>query len=166
MFSTLTQNSILYILETKDSPKLTTGTVINVSIPRPQFATFGQQMDLVVDITATVGGERREFKRIPSNQSVANFGPDAFVLADSRDAITSHISAALQNSRNIVDSVDRHKQLAAGYERLLEELDPVLKKDKEKDKAIQTLQDELREMKQMIESMAMSKGENAKTKTI
>jgi ElaB/YqjD/DUF883 family membrane-anchored ribosome-binding protein len=65
-----------------------------------------------------------------------------------------------------VDSVDRHKQLAAGYERLLEELDPVLKKDKEKDKAIQTLQDELREMKQMIESMAMSKGENAKTKTI
>lgn len=164
MFSTLTQNSILYILETKDSPKLMTGTVISVSIPRPQFATFGQQMDLVVDITATVGGERREFKRVPSNQSIANFGPDAFVLADSRDAITSHISAALQNSRNIVESVDRHKRLAVGYEQLLEELDPVLKKDKEKDKAIQSLQDELRDMKRMIESMA--KGETAKTKAV
>lgn len=164
MFSTLTQNSILYILETKDSPKLMTGTVISVSIPRPQFATFGQQMDLVVDITATVGGERREFKRVPSNQSIANFGPDAFVLADSRDAITSHISAALQNSRNIVESVDRHKRLAVGYEQLLEELDPVLKKDKEKDKAIQSLQDELRDMKRMIESMA--KGETVKTKEV
>lgn len=41
MFSNLSQNSILYILEVKDKPKLLTGTISNVSLPRPQYATFG-----------------------------------------------------------------------------------------------------------------------------
>jgi len=34
MFTNLSQNSILYILETKDEPKLLTGTVTSVSMPR------------------------------------------------------------------------------------------------------------------------------------
>lgn len=41
MFTNLSQNSILYILDTKDSPKLLSGTIINVSLPRPQYAVFG-----------------------------------------------------------------------------------------------------------------------------
>ena len=100
-----------------------------VSLPRPQYATFGQMMETVVDITATVDGEKREFKRVPSNTSIANFGPEAFVLADSKDAINSHISTALQNSKNIVDSVDKHKQLIVDYEEILEDLNPSLKAD-------------------------------------
>ena len=150
MFANLSQNSILYILEVKDKPKLLTGTVNMVSLPRPQYATFGQMMETVVDITATVDGEKREFKRVPSNTSIANFGPEAFVLADSKDAINSHISTALQNSKNIVDSVDKHKQLIIDYEEILEDLNPSLKADREKDKAIQTLQDQVSELKQML----------------
>ena len=152
MFANLSQNSILYILEVKDKPKLSTGTVNTVSLPlpRPQYATFGQMMETVVDITATVDGEKREFKRVPSNTSIANFGPESFILADSKEAMNSHISTALQNSKNIVESVNKHKQLITDYEELLEELNPNLKADREKDRAIQTLQDQVSELKQML----------------
>jgi hypothetical protein len=34
MFTNLSQNSILYILDTKDNPKLLSGTITSVSLPR------------------------------------------------------------------------------------------------------------------------------------
>jgi len=159
MFTNLSQNSILYILETKDKPKLVNGTVVNVSLPRPQFATFGQSMDSVVDIIATVDGERREFKKVPCNTSIANFGADAFILADSKEAMTAHVTAALQTSKNIVNGYDKHKELIPMYEAILEELNPVLKADKEKDRAIQDLREQVSELKQLLIDMTG----NAKT---
>lgn len=150
MFTNLRQNSILYILETKDEPKLVNGTVVNVSLPRPQFATFGQTMDSVVDIIATVDGERREFKKVPCNTSIANFGADAFILADSKEAMTAHVTAALQTSKNIVNGYDKHNALIPVYESILEELNPVLKADKEKDRAIQDLREQVSELKQLL----------------
>jgi hypothetical protein len=150
MFTNLSQNSILYILETKNEPKLVNGTVVSVSLPRPQFATFGQTMDSVVDIIATVDGERREFKKVPCNTSIANFGADAFILADSKEAMTAHVTAALQTSKNIVNGYDKHNALIPVYESILEELNPVLKADKEKDRAIQDLREQVSELKQLL----------------
>lgn len=161
MFTNLSQNSILYLLETKEEPRLVSGTVVSVSLPRPQLATFGQSLDSVVDIVATFDGERREFKKVPSNTSIANFGADAFILADSKEAMTAHVNAALQTSRNIVNGYERHSALIPKYESILEELNPVLKADKEKDKAIQNLRDQVSELKQLILDMS-GKG-NAKT---
>lgn len=154
MFTNLSQNSILYILETKDEPKLISGTVLSVSVPRPQLATFGQTMDTVVDIAATVDGERREFKKVPCMSSIANFGADAFILADSKEAMTAHVNAALQTSKNIVNGYDRHKALIPKYESILEELNPTLKADKEKDRAIQDLKEQVFELKKLLTAMA------------
>ena len=165
MFSNLSQNSIIYILETKDKPKLYSGTVNSISIPRPQYATFGQPMETVVDIVATVDGEKREFKRVPCNNTIANFGPDAFVLADSKDSINSYISAARQNSQNIVNSYEKNKQLIVDYDSILEDLNPTLKADKEKDKIIQSLQEQVNNLSSGMQKILnyMAKNENIKT---
>ena len=73
--------------------------------------TFGQLPETVMDIVATVDGERKEFKQVPSNNAIADFGPDAFVLADNKDSLVNYVSSMLQTSRNIVNSVDKHKAL-------------------------------------------------------
>lgn len=165
MFSNLSQNSIIYVLETKDKPKLLTGTINSISLPRPQYATFGQTMETVVDIVAYVDGEKREFKRVPCNNTIANFGPDAFVLADSRESMNSHISTAIQNSKNIVNSYEKNKQLITDLTEIYEELNPALKADKEKDKIIQSLQDQVNTLTSGVQKILdyMAKGENAKT---
>ena len=135
MFSNLSQNSILYVLDLNSSPKILSGPIERITIPRPKYNTFNPNMEMVVDIFATINGEKREFKGVP-NGSIANFGDNAFVLAENKDSLNSYINAMLQNSKSVIDSVEKHKSLISNYEEALAELNPAIKADKEKDKAI------------------------------
>ena len=94
MFSNLSQNSILYVLDINNSPKVLSGPVERVTMPRPKYNTFNPNMEMVVDIFATINGERREFKGVP-NSTIANFGNDSFILADSRESLNSYINAMM-----------------------------------------------------------------------
>jgi predicted RNase H-like nuclease (RuvC/YqgF family) len=153
MFSNLSQNSILYILDLRSNPKVLSGPVERISIPRPKYNTFNPNMEMVVDIIANINGERREFKGVPNN-AIADFGEDAFVLAESKDTLNSYVHSMLQNSKNIVNSVEKHQNLISQYEEAIQELNPDIKANIEKDKAIQDLKGEISELKQMIADMA------------
>ena len=80
-------------------------------------------------------------------------------------SINSYISAARQNSQNIVASYERNKQLVIDYDSILEDLNPALKADKEKDKIIQSLQDQVNTLTAGMQKVLdyMAKGENTKT---
>jgi hypothetical protein len=164
MFSNLSQNSILYILDLRSEPRVLSGPIEKVSIPRPKYNTFNPNMEMIVDIIATINGERREFKGVP-NSSLANFGEDAFVLAESKDVLNSYINAMLQNSRSIINSVEKHQKLVVEYEEALQELNPDIKASKENDKAIQTLQDQVDALQKGMQQMLaiMTKKETTNT---
>lgn len=153
MFSNLSQNSILYILDLRSNPKILSGPIERISIPRPKYNTFNPNMEMVVDIVANINGERREFKGVPNN-TIADFGEDAFVLAENKDALNSYVHSMLQNSKNIVNSVEKHQTLITQYEEAIQELNPDIKVSLENDKAIKGLKDEIAELKQMIADMA------------
>ena len=163
MFSNLSQNSILYILDLKNNPKVLSGPIDRVSVPRPKYNTFNPSMEMIVDITATINGEKREFKGVP-NGSIANFGEDAFVLAESKDVLNSYVNSMLQNSRNIVNSIDKHKKLVTDYEEVIQELNPDIKASRENDKAIQTLQDQVENLQKGMQRILaiMTKDETPK----
>ena len=164
MFSNLSQNSILYILDLRSEPRVLSGPIEKVSIPRPKYNTFNPNMEMIVDIIATINGERREFKGVPNN-SLANFGEDAFVLAESKDVLNSYINAMLQNSRSIINSVEKHQKLVTEYEEALQELNPDIKASKENDKAIQSLQDQVDALQKGMQQMLaiMTKKETTNT---
>lgn len=153
MFSNLSQNSILYVLDLKNKPKVLSGPIERISIPRPKYNTFNPNMEMVVDIVANINGERREFKGVPNN-TIADFGEDAFVLAESKDVLNSYVHSMLQNSKNIINSVEKHQTLIEQYEEAIQELNPDIKVSMENDKAIKDLKEEISELKQMIASMA------------
>ena len=162
MFSNLTQGSILYGLETKDELKVFTAPITNVSLPRHLLTqnTCGQVPVTVVDIVATVNGEKREFKQVPGNTTIANFGQDAFILADSKESLNSYIESMLQNSRNIVASVDKHKALINQYEAAYKELNPSIAISGNDD-AVKALRNEVNELKGLIkEYFTKDKEEN------
>ena len=89
MFSNLTQGSILYGYDAKETFKYFTAPIVSVSLPRLKNKPNGfyPLTEMVVDIVATVNGERREFQQVPSNTSIADFGENAFVIADSKEAL-------------------------------------------------------------------------------
>lgn len=151
MFSNLTKGSIIYGLETKGSIKPFTALITNVSLPRPIFNnnTFGQLPESVVDISATVNGENREFKQIPGNSSIANFGSDAFLLADSKETMNAYINSMLQNSRNIVGSVSKHEALISEYSEAYSYFNPEFA-SKIDDKTTNELRGEIQSIKSQI----------------
>ena len=154
MFSNLSKGSVLYGLDIKGEVKLFTATVDTVSLPRPRYMqnTFGQLPETVVDIVATINGERREFKQVPSNNAIADFGPDTFVLSDTKDSLMNYVSSMLQNSRNIVNSVDKHRALISQYEHVLGELNPNVANDN----AVKELKGEVADMReQLAEALAL-----------
>ena len=155
MFSNLSKGSVLYGLDTKGEVKLFTATVDTVSMPRPKYMqnTFGQMPETVVDIVATINGERREFKQVPSNNAIADFGPDTFVLSDTKDSLMNYVASMLQNSKNIVNSVEKHKSLITQYEKVLGELNPNVANDnavKELRGQVENMQSQMQEMLSLL----------------
>ena len=97
---------------------------------------------------------------MPGNTTIANFGQDAFILADSKESLNSYIESMLQNSRNIVASVDKHKALINQYEAAYKELNPSIAISGNDD-AVKALRNEVNELKGLIkEYFTKDKEEN------
>jgi hypothetical protein len=155
MFSNLSKGSILYGLDTKGGVKMFTASVESVSMPRPKYVqnTFGQLPEMVVDIVANINGERREFKQVPSNNAIADFGPDTFVLSDTKDSLMNYVRSQLQRSKDVVNSADKHKSLIPQYEQVLGELDPASANDnavKELRGQVESMQSQMQEMLSLL----------------
>lgn len=148
MFSNLTPNSVLYIADLKNTPKIISGLIERVSLPRQRYNNFNPTLEMVVDITANIGGERREFKSVPNN-SIADFGEDNFILAENKDTLISYITSMRQNSQKIVDSMEKHQSLIAKYDEALSELNPN-QADKE---VIKDLQSQIATLQQGMQTL-------------
>lgn len=162
MFSNLSKGSILHGLDTKED-KYFTASIENVSLPFPKYRnnTFGQLPEMVVDIVALIGGERREFKQVPSNSTIADFGPNTIVLADSKDSLANYVRSLRQISQTAVDNYPMHKEKIPKYDKILSEIEPgnvnesVVKELREQVGSLQS---------QLAEALSLLKGENANKK--
>lgn len=129
MFQTLRANSQIYILHKDATPYIETGTVVSVSAPSPKFPMpthqpFGAPTEMVVDVVARVNGQNVTFQKLPANKEVEDSAVNGLVISTSRDAMNSEISVFKQRSIDIVNSVEYHKNLIIGYDKILEVLNP------------------------------------------
>ena len=139
MFSTLRQNSSIYILDKKGSPVLKKGIIESVSQQRSRTGTFyGQPLDMVVDIVVNVDGTKEEFKNIPANLSIANDGN--IVISETKEAMSTEVDSMLSISKQILESVDYHKDVIEKCEQILKDLNPQFAKDKLQEEKINSLE--------------------------
>lgn len=159
MFSNLSAGNIFYVLDTKNGYNVLTGQINKVTPPRVKYNTFnanymyGQNNDTVVDIFATVNGEHREFKQVPSNAVVADFGSDAFVLADSKDAMLGHLNVTYQNSKAIVESKTKNEEIMKNCQKAIAQLNPSPIVDSQGDSAIDKLQGQVDTLTQQVQAL-------------
>ena len=142
MFSTLRQNSQIYILDKKGSPVLKKGVIESVSPQRSRTGSFyGQPMDMVVDITVNIEGSTEEFKNIPASLSIANDGN--MVISESREAMSTEVDSILSISKQILESVDYHQEVIDKCEQILKDLNPQFAKDKLQEEKINSLEERI-----------------------
>ena len=165
MFSNLTQGSILYGYDAKEDYKYFTAPVISVSLPRLKNKpnSFYPLNEMIVDIVATVNGERREFQQVPSNTSIADFGENAFVIADSKEALNSFIDSQLINVNNRISNIEKDKHLKTQLESLQGQINPSLRQSVN-DEEVKELRDKVNSMESSIkELISLLKPETNKT---
>lgn len=166
MFSTLRKGATVYLLDKTSEPTIKTGYIENVTLPRPMYPTFnpavsfGTNMQTVVDITVRIGTEKKEFS-VPSELSVHTYGD--YTLSESKEAMISEVDAMLQNSKNVLDSIEQHKATVESCEKILKELNPVYAKEQERDSAIDSLTQQVDGMQatlNRLESILLRNGTN------
>lgn len=154
MFSSLRPGATLYILDKSGELDVKIGYVENVTQPRPMYKTynpavsFGTNMQTVVDIGVKINNEHKDIIGVPSNESVHSYGD--YVVSETREAMISELDAMLQNSKNIIDSVDHHKRIIAACEGILKKLNPVYAKEQERDSAIEDLTSQVNNMQTVL----------------
>lgn len=145
MFQGLRSNSLFYILEKGDELSLKVGQVVSVSNPQPKYnqynpSTAFSQPETTVDVKVKVGEETMDFKQLPSNLSIANFGQNGMVVSESRDAMSAEVESMLRTSRGILDSVPYHEKVIHTCDVILRELNPQFAKEKEQEEKIGMLE--------------------------
>lgn len=166
MFSTLRKGATIYILDRTSEPEVKVGYIDNVTLPRPMYPTFnpavslGTNMQRVVDITVRVGEEKKEFS-VPSDLSIHTYGD--YTISENKEAMISEVDSLLQNSKDVLDSVDKHKAAIDAYENILKTLNPVYAKEQERDSTIDKLTQQVNGMQSTLnrlESLLLNNGTN------
>lgn len=162
MFSNLSKGNILYGLDRRDKISWFTASIESITpvYGKTNPNMFGQLPELRLDIIANINGERREFKQVPSNNAIADFGETSFVIADNKDSLFNYIKTLRQNSKAIVDSAPYHNSLIPQYDTVLNELVPSSANNEE----VKALKDEVSSLKsQLAEAISLLKSGTNKT---
>lgn len=164
MFSNLTQGNILYGLDTRGEFKTFAAPINKASAPYPSYVNNnGVQVPcMVVDLGITINGETKEFKQVPSNISIADFGSIGFILADNKDSLKVHVNSMVDAKRQRVNNIEVEKKLLEQYSRIADELNgtAAIRQENEELKALRA---ELAEYKDMMkEFITLRKSENNK----
>ena len=158
MFANLSKGSILHGVDCKNNEmKWFTGSVERVtpSLNNQYPNSFGQFPTLNLDIVATIDGVQKEYKGIHSNDTIADFGEDAFILADNKDSLYNYIKSLLKTSEDIVNekNIATHKQKIPKYRNVLSELRPDMSNAtevKELNKKVNSLENQIAEMLSLL----------------
>lgn len=158
MFKDLRQGSQFYILHKTNSPYCEVGnivSVVNLRAKNPNFTPYPPQFpqEMVVDITVKIGEDNVKLSSVSAEGTITDYKPeggDKMVLACDLNSINSEINAMHQHSQQVLSSIESHKSIIEGCEKMLNQLNPQFAKEKAQEEKIKGLERELAEMKEMF----------------
>lgn len=138
MFSALSQGSPIYLLDKTSTPDYKVGEIVGVSYPKMNPYNVGPQN--TVDLKVKIDGEIQEFNSIPSINSVVSYNSGKIIISESKQGIQTEVENILQNSKQILNSIDTYKQNVIDCENILKQLNPQFAIDKERDERLSSLE--------------------------
>jgi hypothetical protein len=153
LFKDIKQNYPVYVFD-KQELKFMEGKVTSISLPRMnmggQMPMMGQNSaNMVVDVTIDAGGRSATYT-IPENLSVTYAGN--LVLSTERDGISREVEAMKNAAEQVLNSVDRQKDIVEKTTALLVELNPVYKEKRDTEERFNKIESSVSEMKNMLSS--------------
>ena len=148
MFNSLVKNSVFYILDKNTKPVLKIGKVINVVI-NPQYYGLANQE---LDITVSTDAENYEFKKLPGNVSIIS-PTNGIVISDNPEDMSKEYETLVNNSQNILDNIDYHKNVVESKDSIWPVLNPKFAKEREQELKFKALETKVSGMEQGIDDI-------------
>lgn len=154
LFKDIKQNYSVYIFD-KQKVECVQGKVLSVSLPRMQMPSSMTSMNqmgttpMVIDITVETNGRTATYT-IPENLSVTYAGN--LVLSTEREGVVREIEAMKNTAEQVLNSVERQKEIKEKATELLVELNPVYKEKKDTEERFNKIENSVSEMKNMLSS--------------
>lgn len=149
-FQNLRNNNQLFILHKNQTPILEIGKITNVSLPIPKYGNqniYNQEM--VIDLSVLIDGSTTNFQKIPANSDIADFGNN-IVISCNKEAMNSEILSMKQKSQDILNSIELHKNIIAGCNTIMEQLNPEIIEQKKREEENKALREEINSLKEMF----------------
>lgn len=171
MFSALRKDSVLYILDKGENPKLSIGKVVSCN---KSAQTFGTQYQPVVlpgdgstyDVSVSVDGNTLNFEKLPADMDIVTFPNKNIVISCTSDSMSNEIISLCNYSKRLIDQVDYHKRFISASDEMLKTLNPKYAKEKQQEEKISSLEEKIGGIENSIKSMQdmLSNALNTKTK--
>ena len=132
------------------------GSVVSVSTPMPKYTVppiYGQPQEMVVDIVVKVNNQDLNYQKVPANAEIADFGLNGVVISDSRDAMNAEVVNLKNKSLETINSVDFHKGVVEGCNKILENLNPEFAERQAQQNDINSLKAQMNELMEMNRSL-------------
>lgn len=146
MFKDIKQNYHVHILD-KNDVKYMEGKVISASFPHMMMTQNGTQS--VVDVTIECEGKTATYS-IPEHLSVTYAGN--LVLSTTKENIAKEVESMKHTAEQIIDSVDKQKEIIEKTSNLLIDLNPSFKEKKDIEDRFNKIETNMTEMKNMLSS--------------
>ena len=145
LFKDVKQNYPVYVLD-KQELTISQGKVQSVGFPRMDML-HSNTSSLVVDITIEVDNKTATYT-IPENLSITYAGN--IVLSTDKEGLTHEIEAMRNSAEQVINSVDKQKEILEKSTKLLSELNPAYKEKQEADMRFSSLESQIGEIKEMF----------------
>lgn len=159
MFSNLTKNQQVFIIDKREDGVLRIGVVDEIKNPNPY--AVGLTPTIPFDIIVKYeDGNTETFPQLPPNQSVQTYNNGDIIVCDSRDVAQNEVEKINAYSKKHLELVPHFEKLISSSELMMRQLNPNYAKQQETDEKIKSLEDGMNqmsgtlvEMKGMMERM-------------
>lgn len=159
MFSNLTKNQQVYIIDKRDDGTLKVGIVEEIKTPNPY--SIGVAPTIPFDIVVKYeNGSTETYPQLPPNQNVLTYNNGDIIVCDSRDVAQMEIEKINSYCNRHIELMPHYEKLRDSTELMKRQLNPNYAKQQETDEKIRSLEDGMNqmsgtlvEMKGMMERM-------------
>lgn len=149
LFKDVKQNYPVFILD-KQNVKFTQGKVQSVSFPHMDNSAPLGMNKTVIDVVIEADGKSATYA-MPENLSIVYAGD--IVLSTDKDGIVREIEAMKMSAEQVLNSVDRQKEIVEKSSQLLVELNPEFKAKQENEQRLSSLESSMKELKDMMKGL-------------
>lgn len=159
-FQEVQQGNIIYILQKGEKPILEEAVVVRHGDVKPQFnlssnAAMGLNVNNTIEIVAKVGEGERILQNLPAGSNTFTYPNGTFVSCD-RLAMLAKVDEMLNQSKQVLDSIDYHKTVVEECDVMLRRLNPSYEKEKQRDERMDSFERGLQGLTAMMSQMQKS----------